>query len=287
MDVELRHLRAFAAVAQHLSFTRAAEQLRVTQPALTRTIKQLEAGLDVTLLERDTRRVALTAVGTVFLEGAQEVLSALERALTSVREHVTIKLGFSWLLPDPWAQDAVAGYEEATGNRVAIIRIDDPWSSLGRGEVDFAVVRGERRPPEPIRVVRLFNETRIAAFSVRSPLAARSSFDWNEAAGWPLVVNSISGTTGPWSWRDGEGPATVIETSNLDEWLEHIAANRGIGIAPEPVMRRSIHPSVRFLPLDNAPPSPVLLAFDPTTNRRLKTGFIEAAVAAARRATPP
>ena len=282
MDVEIRHLRAFTAVAQHLSFTRAAEQLRVTQPALTRTVKQLEAGLNVTLLERDTRRVALTAAGMVFLERAQEVLSALDRALASVREHVTVTLGFSWLLPDPWAQDAVAGYERTTGNRVAITRIDDPWSSLSRGEVDIAVVRGERRPPEPIQVVRLFDEARVAAFSVRSPLAERATFDWNEAVDWPLVVNSVSGTTGPWSWRDGAGPATVIETGNLDEWLEHVAANRGIGIAPEPVMRRSTHPSVRFVPLDNAPPSPVSLAFDPGTGRRL-AGFIEAALKAAQR----
>lgn len=55
MDVEVRHLRAFLAVARSGSFTRASEHLLITQPALTRTIQQLEAILQVTLLERTSR----------------------------------------------------------------------------------------------------------------------------------------------------------------------------------------------------------------------------------------
>jgi DNA-binding transcriptional LysR family regulator len=112
MDVELRHLHAFVAVAQQLSFTRAAEQLVITQPALTRTIKQLEAALEVQLLNRTSRHVELTATGEVFLAQAQQVLLAMDQALTSVRNCVTIRMGFSWLLPDPWAQLTVSTYEQ-------------------------------------------------------------------------------------------------------------------------------------------------------------------------------
>jgi DNA-binding transcriptional LysR family regulator len=102
MDVELRHLRAFAAVARSRSFTRAAEQLSVTQPALSRTIQQLESALQVTLLDRSSRHVGLTGVGSEFLRNAERVLADFDGTVASARRMVTIRLGFSWLLPDPW-----------------------------------------------------------------------------------------------------------------------------------------------------------------------------------------
>jgi len=61
----------------------------------------------------------------------------------------------------------------------------------------------------------------------------------------------------------GSAPRRIIETRNFDEWLETVAADRGIGICPDVVMRRSTHPAVRFIPLRGAPPSPVSLAFLP------------------------
>src|SRR4051794_29619513 len=119
MDVELRHLRAFVAVGQQLAFTPPPEELLITQPALPPTVQQLESALQVGLLERDSRHVSLTPAGALFLEQAQQALVAIQRAITSVREHVTVRLGFSWLLPDPWAQRAVNDYESATGNTVS------------------------------------------------------------------------------------------------------------------------------------------------------------------------
>ena len=67
MEVELRHLRAFVAVAGSRSFTRAAERLFITQPALTRTIRQLESLLGAALIDRDTHPVSLTPAGEEFL----------------------------------------------------------------------------------------------------------------------------------------------------------------------------------------------------------------------------
>jgi DNA-binding transcriptional LysR family regulator len=79
-QVESRPLRHFVAVAQELSFARAAERLRISAPALSRTVAQLEAQLGVRLLERSTRKVALTDAGSVLLDQAQIALDALEAA---------------------------------------------------------------------------------------------------------------------------------------------------------------------------------------------------------------
>jgi DNA-binding transcriptional LysR family regulator len=72
----------------------------------------------------------------------------------------------------------------------------------------------------------------------------------------------------------------VIETPNFDEWIESIAADRGIGVVPEVAMRRNIHPAVKFVPLVHAPTSPVALAFLPHVQEALMRQFLEAALGA-------
>ena len=276
MDVELRHLRAFVAVARLSSFTKASEQLLITQPALSRTIQQLEAALQVALLDRTSRRVGLTAAGREFLGHAERVLADLDVALASVRGQVTVRLGFSWLLPDPWAQRTVARFEQATGGTVTLVRSDDPLAAVEQADIDVAVIRGAVPDRSPVRQVHLFDEARVAVCAAGSRLAGYAELDWAEVPDWPLVVNTLSGTTGPWSWPPGAGPSRVVETRNFDEWLESVAADRGIGVVPDLAMRRNIHPAVRFIPLRNAPPSPVALAFLPHRQEPLLRQFVAA-----------
>ena len=209
MDVELRHLRAFVAVARSRSFTRAAEQLLITQPALSRTIQQLENALQVSLLDRSSRHVGLTDVGTEFLRNAERVLADFDGTIASARQMVTIRLGFSWLLPDPWAQDAVNLYEQNSGNTVTLVRCDDPLDDVRQASIDIAVVRGEIPSSAPVRGVHLFDEQRVALCSEHSALASRDSLHWDDIPRWPLVVNVKSGTTGSWSWPPGQGPQRI------------------------------------------------------------------------------
>ena len=77
--LSVRLLRCFVAVADELSFTAAAARLNMAQPALTRSIKQLEEHIDARLLDRDTRNVRLTEIGQAFLEQARAALGAPER----------------------------------------------------------------------------------------------------------------------------------------------------------------------------------------------------------------
>jgi DNA-binding transcriptional LysR family regulator len=100
VDIEIRHLRAFAAVAGELSFTRAASRLHVTQQALSATVRQLERRLGVQLFIRSTRTVSMTTAGELFLAQLVPVLGRLDGAITAVRQfsddlRLTATIGYS------------------------------------------------------------------------------------------------------------------------------------------------------------------------------------------------
>src|SRR5437870_7509201 len=83
--IELRHLRSFVAVAEELNFSRAAERLYLSQPALSRQIRTLERVVGCELLRRSTHRVELTLAGAALLDRARPVLAALDEAVAAAR----------------------------------------------------------------------------------------------------------------------------------------------------------------------------------------------------------
>ena len=94
MDVSLRQVRSFLAVARVKSFTRAASILNVTQPALTMQIRRLEEALGVTLFDRDTRSVELTRVARDLIPAFERALQDFDAALESARDIATQERGF-------------------------------------------------------------------------------------------------------------------------------------------------------------------------------------------------
>src|SRR6266404_850892 len=96
--MELRHLRYFVAVATHGSFNRAAEILHLTQPALSRQVKDLEEELGVPLLVRGQNKVELTEAGELFYEEARQVLARADEAIQRVRGEArreTLRVGYA------------------------------------------------------------------------------------------------------------------------------------------------------------------------------------------------
>lgn len=85
MSIELRHLRAFIAVADELNFTRAAERLFIAQQALSAQIRQLEERVGAQLFERSTRKVELTPAGHALYEQAGPLLAGAEAAVAAAR----------------------------------------------------------------------------------------------------------------------------------------------------------------------------------------------------------
>ncbi|MEU5213295.1 LysR family transcriptional regulator [Streptomyces sp. NPDC020742] len=282
--IELRHLRGFLAVAEELSFTHAADRLRIGQPALTRTVRALEAALGARLLDRTTRRVEPTEAGRRLHAELALLLPRLAAALRSPTGPAPLRLGFTSPLPAACTA-LTAAFEAATGAGVRLVRRDSPLAGLESGESDVVVLRGEVPRDAGLRTTVLLYEPRVAALP-RIPSAAgrpgreapgregpdrvaaaglralahRRVLDWAELAGLPLVVNTVTGTTRPDLWPAEQRPRLACTAGNFDEWLEAVAAGHGVGVTTEPVAGRHPHPQIRYVRLKNAPAVPVRLA---------------------------
>ena len=117
--IELRHLRAFVAVAEDLSFSRAAQRLFITQPALSRQIRGLERLVGCDLFRRSTQRVELTLAGEALLARARALLADLDDAISVTRSVGGELAGRMALLWEPWAR-ASADVADLDGIRAAL-----------------------------------------------------------------------------------------------------------------------------------------------------------------------
>ncbi|MFC7304816.1 LysR family transcriptional regulator [Streptomyces monticola] len=257
-DVGIRHLRAFLAVADTLSFSQAALQLGTNQSSLTRSIRRLEEMLNTRLFNRTTRHVSLSESGERLRDDLVVLLPRLETALVPDTTETTLRLGFSWLLPDGWVQAAIARFEEETGVGVDLVHRDERLAGVDRETVDVALVRG-RPTANGMHVVEVDSEPCVAAVLRTSPLAAHPRLRWADLADHPLVLNACTGSVGVEDWPEGHRPRKTVTCHNFDECLELVAMGKGIGLIPELVLRRQLHPAVRFIPIAGAPDVPLNL----------------------------
>jgi DNA-binding transcriptional LysR family regulator len=276
MDIELRHIRCFLAVADQLSFSRAAEQLQVSQSSLTRAVAAMEQSMGMQLLLRSTRRVNLTPEGKRVKAELEKCLWNLDNVISPGSKSAALRLGFNWVLPDLWTQKAISIFERETKTQVRLVRSDQPHAGLISGETDIAIKRGPARMSR-MRTVTLFHEPRVAAVYSGSLLARRSCIRWEELVAYPLVLNTVSGTAELRQWQAGRQPSIAARCDNFDEWLETVALGRGVGITTVAVARRVAHPAVQFLRIEGAPLVPVYLAYPRQDAHPLVEKYVQAA----------
>jgi DNA-binding transcriptional LysR family regulator len=258
MDAELRDLRLFVVLAQEQHFSRAAAVAGVSQPTLTRSLARLERTVGARLMDRTTRSAELTEDGRRLAADLGEVLPRLDNALRNVSAHPGLRLGFTWLLPSDLVRRAGELFAESTGGELMLVRHDDRTAGVARGLTDLAVVYGRVPTGESLRVIELGTEDRVAAVARDHPLARRRRLHWAEIAEHPLVVNEASGTVGPSLWPAGGRPIVAVRCRTYDEWIEMVAAGRGVGVLPASARERP-HPGVRYVTLADAPPVPLVL----------------------------
>ena len=182
--MELRHLRYYCAVAEALNFSRAAEKLRVAQPALSRQIKALEDELGTRLLDRNRQRVLLTDAGRLFLDHAQKILTQVDIAVTTVREAPKgvfgeLRLGLDWRLPSALVAQAVSEYRRRYPAVEVIFRdmqMSDQIAALHARTIHLGVVVSAILGPNPpFAAMLLFHTDTVAIVPRQHRLAGQTA----------------------------------------------------------------------------------------------------------------
>jgi len=242
MDVHVRDLRYFVAVAEELHFTRAAERLYVSQPALSKQIRALERQLGAELFRRDRQGVTLTAAGSALLPYAERVLAlwaegASALAEVSAAERSTLVVGMSTspgrggLLPAIRSRFTAARPEAVV--RLRQVSWDDPTAGLADGSADVAFVWLPLPDAERYDWTVVAEEPRLVALPDSHPLAARAGIDFADLVDEPFLA--LPPDAGPLRdhWlaldeRGGRPPRIGAEIASTEETYEALVAGLGI-----------------------------------------------------------
>lgn len=195
MNVTLRQLRAFLAVARTGSFTLAAESLYITQSALSGLIKELEQSLGTRLVDRSTRRVHLTAIGEQLQPRLEAVLHDLDEVLQQVVEQRRqqtgiVRVAASQLLASTLLPELMAAYQ-AQYPMSSVKLVDTPvegvMARVFAGEVELGI-GPEREPNSDITSTRLFDGPFMAVFPPGHALAAIEPLRWSDLDPCPVIT---------------------------------------------------------------------------------------------------
>ncbi|MFJ5643701.1 LysR family transcriptional regulator [Streptomyces sp. NPDC093223] len=258
-DLELRLVRSFTVVAAHRHFGRAAAELHVAQPALSRQVQRLERYLGVRLLDRAPQGTRLTAAGERFLPQARALLQAARQAELTVREqaetdHITI--GYvEDLVITAVVQELRRRHPDAEiSTRYLSCRDVD---ALSDQRVDALIARAPLPlSADDVVATPLYEEPRMLVVPSGHRLAGRVSVTAEELAG-EEVAPCAFGTADWASYRILGAGVPPIES--YEDKLELVAGGRAIAVLPVGDRRSSLRPGLVTVPLEGAPPSQVVL----------------------------
>ena len=254
-DMELRHFRCVLAVAHSLHFARAAAELGISPPALTKQVQETEQLLGTRLFQRSKRAVALTAAGELFVIEAARALDQLAQAQDVARRAGRGELGrleigyvasaaYSGVLQDQFSRFRASHPGIHIGARETAM--DALPGLLDQGRVDLAFVRPPLHLPDGIDMVVLLRDRFVLAVQADSPLARLDVAEPAALAQQAFIVPEQELGTLEVSRRGGFAAQGVSRPGSLVAVLTEVSLGVGCAIVPHSVMASVQLPGVVF-----------------------------------------
>lgn len=278
--MQLQNLRTFYEVATTRSFTRAAERLYLSQPAVTQQIRALESELGFALLERVGRRVRLTPGGEALLPYALRLLALFEEGCNAAREAVgravqTLRLGAgdtvaTYVLPDLIREFNARRPEAAL--KLVVGNSDRLLEAVLQNEVELAI--WARQEPHPLLLQRVFRRVPlVAVLQPADPLAARPVIWARELQGRRLLLrgqaSAIRRFIDNLLQRAGLETNDVVEMDHLEAIKRTVEAGYGATVAPAFAVSREVAQGVLAAPPLADPGAELPLYYVHYAHRRL------------------
>ncbi len=261
MNVTLRQLRAALAVAQHLSFRRAATAIHVSQPALSTTISELEQSLGITLFDRTSRSVVLTDGGAVFVQGAARILEDVDRLMLDTTGLVQSRRGRVIVSTvSSIAGRIMSRVMQLCAEKYPALEIevrDDVATqvlvSVRAGEADFALTVKPERLDDDVQFEPCMEDPFFLVCPRSHHAAQKRSITWKELEGENMIA--LSTTSGMHQIvRDELLRKRVIVSkstpvSHLSTVHGMLEAGFGVSVLPSIALPVPGHPSLVAVPL--------------------------------------
>ncbi|NKY87498.1 LysR family transcriptional regulator [Nocardia veterana] len=289
MDVHGRDLRYFVAVAEELNFTRAAQALFISQPALSKQIRALEAQIGGPLFDRDGRSVRLTPVGRVLLPHARKLLADWDRAWTEVEaakagQHATVTIGIS-TSPGRGLLPAIRSrFGTAFPLAKPVLRQtgwSDPTAGLADGSADVAFVWLPLAEPDRYEWLVVAREPRLVALPADHRLAEHSVIDFADLLDEPFLALPKSAGALRDYWlavdaRGGRAPIVGAEITSTEETYEALLNGDGVVLLAAGNVPLVAHEGVVVRQVRGISASELALAWRRGETRPLVLGYLEA-----------
>ena len=280
--MDIRVLKYFVQVAKDRSFTKAAEHLYVSQPALSKMIKKLEAEVGVALVDVQPGGVLLTDYGRELFQRAIPLLAEFDSLANFVRQTRNspagqLRVGVTPMIASLYLVDIVTRFNDVYPD-IEFQIIEDGTVSLRRflldADLDLALCIVDRETTPELKDIVLLEGEMVAVVSVNNPLAQNDTLSFSQMADQPFNLytkySALSEQIRDHCIKAGFLPKINITSSKVNFMLQMTEHDRGISILPRPYALRSIRPGLKIVPFTDPFPWRVCI----TRNRHMYQTYI-------------
>jgi DNA-binding transcriptional LysR family regulator len=273
--IDTRELEYFVATAEELHFGRAAARLSVAQPAVSKTIRQVESRLGFALFVRSSRQVSLTPSGEALLHHGRHALEAVDAAVEHARRAADAQTTLRLVIKPGGDANLLSAILAAYARRPDARRVEVVFSGtvdradyLRDGRADVGLLYAPFDDLTGLAAERVYSEDRLALLPPGHPLASRGELRMADLEHEPMPR---------WKGRSDEGSGP--EVADIPQLVQMIILGATIAVLPRS-LAEAAHPGLTLVPVVDAPPSHLVVARPERDDRPLVTSFISAAVEA-------
>jgi DNA-binding transcriptional LysR family regulator len=262
--MDIRHLEYFSEVAKHLSFTKAASTLHVSQPSISKAIKSLEEELGVPLFYRSSKQLELTDAGKAVLVNTKNVLEAFYNLTSELSDIMELKkgeirIGIPPIVGASFFSKLISQFKESYPSvEITLTEVGTKIIKQGveDGSLDIGLICNLPIPNDSFELVQLLKDPLMVIVHRDNPLAAKRILHFSDLEEEPFILYrkdfSLHDRIIDECAKNGFHPNVVCESSQKDFMIELVEAKLGVALLPSKICSVLASQEIRALPLQNS-----------------------------------